>query len=179
MKVVATLLPEVLLMQPRVLEDERGTFFESFNQARFDEAVGYPVQFVQDNHSLSKRNVLRGLHFQSAPHEQGKLVRVAQGKVFDVVVDVRPHSPRFGRWVGAYLDDQNKHQLWIPPGFAHGFLAISDAAQFLYKTTSYYAPSAEKCLAWNDPDIGIVWPLNGSPTISDKDAGGTSLASLR
>ena len=170
MKATPLALPEVILFEPNVFGDDRGFFFESFNQRTFDEAVGHPVQFVQDNHSRSARHVLRGLHYQLAPHAQGKLVRVVQGEVFDVAVDVRRSSPTFGQWVGAHLSAANKNQLWIPPGFAHGFVTLSDTADFLYKTTDFYAPAAERAIVWNDPQLAIDWPLNGAePLLSGKD----------
>jgi len=180
MKVSATRLPQVLLIEPTVFGDERGFFFESFNQAGFEQAVGAAVNFVQDNHSLSAQGVLRGLHYQIGPHAQGKLVRVVQGRVFDVAVDIRPDSAHFGLWVGVELSAENKRQLWIPPGFAHGFLTLSEQAQFLYKTTAYYAPQAERCMAWNDPAVGIDWPLEGAaPKLSAKDAAGLPLQAAR
>jgi len=175
MQVIQTALPGVLLLEPRVFGDERGFFFESFNDKLFTQAVGAPVAFVQDNHSRSSRGVLRGLHYQLPPHAQGKLVRVVQGEVFDVAVDIRAGSPTFGRWVGEVLSEQNKRQLWIPPGFAHGFVTLSETADFLYKTTDFYAPQAERCIAWNDPAIGIRWPYDGQPQVSAKDALGVGL----
>lgn len=178
MKATPTALPEVLLVEPQVFGDERGFFFESWNQQRFDEAVGQPTRFVQDNHSLSRRGVLRGLHYQ-VTQTQGKLVRVVQGQVFDVAVDLRRSSPRFGQWVGMTLSAQDKRQLWIPPGFAHGFLVLSETAEFLYKTTDTYAPAAERCLAWDDPQVAVKWPLaevGGTPSLSAKDAQGLSWA---
>jgi dTDP-4-dehydrorhamnose 3,5-epimerase len=174
MKITPTRLPEVLLIEPKVFGDERGFFYESFSQRVFDEAVGRPVTFVQDNHSQSQRGVLRGLHYQMPPHAQGKLVRVVEGEVFDVAVDIRKSSPRFGQWVGVHLSAENKHQLWIPEGFAHGFYTISEKAQFLYKTTHYYAPQAERCIVWNDGELDILWPVVAQPAVSTKDA----LASL-
>lgn len=174
MKITPTRLPEVLLIEPRVFGDERGFFYESFSQRIFDEAVGRPVTFVQDNHSSSTSGVLRGLHYQLPPHAQGKLVRVVEGEVFDVAVDIRKSSPRFGQWVGMHLSAENKHQLWIPEGFAHGFLTLSERAQFLYKTTNYYAPAAEACIIWNDAKVNIHWPAMKIPTLSSKD-----LAALR
>ncbi|MGM9515900.1 dTDP-4-dehydrorhamnose 3,5-epimerase [Roseateles sp. DB2] len=178
MKITPTSLPEVLLLEPRVFGDARGFFLESWNQQAFDQAVGQEVRFVQDNHSRSARGVLRGLHYQRAPHAQGKLVRVAQGRVFDVAVDLRRDSPRFGRWVGTELSSDNHRQLWIPPGFAHGFLVLSDSADFLYKTSDYYAPASEACVAWDDPDIGIQWPLEDlKPLLADKDRQAPGLAS--
>ena len=175
MKATPTALPEVLLIEPQVFGDERGFFFESWNQQRFDEAVGRPTRFVQDNHSKSRRGVLRGLHYQVA-QTQGKLVRVVQGKVFDVAVDLRRSSPRFGQWVGVELSADDKRQLWVPAGFAHGFLALSDIAEFLYKTTDYYDPKSEVCLSWCDPTVGIRWPIPASVEVSlnAKDAAGLS-----
>lgn len=172
MKVTRTALPEVLLLEPKVFGDERGFFMESFNQKLFDDAVGYPVSFVQDNHSRSAKGVLRGLHYQLPPHAQGKLVRVVGGAVFDVAVDMRRGSPNFGRWVGYELSAENKRMLWIPPGFAHGFLVVSDSADFLYKTTDYYAPLAEGAVKWDDPHLGVKWPIPAGtlPTLSGKDA---------
>ena len=171
MNVIPTELPEVLILEPKVFGDERGFFMESFSQRRFDEAVGRHVEFVQDNHSRSARGVLRGLHYQLAPRAQGKLVRVTSGAVFDVAVDMRRSSPRFGRWAGTELSVGNHRQLWIPPGFAHGFLVLSDSADFLYKTTDYYAPECERGVLWNDPAVGIRWPETGAaPLLSAKDA---------
>jgi dTDP-4-dehydrorhamnose 3,5-epimerase len=175
MKITQTALPEVLLIEPKVFGDERGYFYESFSQHIFEEAVGHPVTFVQDNHSQSQQGVLRGLHYQMPPHAQGKLVRVVEGEVFDVAVDIRKSSPRFGQWVGVHLSAENKKQLWIPPGFAHGFLTLSDVAQFLYKTTNYYAPSAERCIAWNDTALNIAWPSSVNPSLSPKDAIGATV----
>lgn len=175
MKITSTRLPEVLLIEPKVFGDERGFFYESFSQRIFDEAVGRPVTFVQDNHSRSQKGVLRGLHYQLPPHAQGKLVRVTEGEVFDVAVDIRRSSPRFGQWVGMHLSAENKHQLWIPEGFAHGFLTLSETAQFLYKTTDYYTPSAERCIAWNDAVLDIKWPSGYLPILSAKDTAGISL----
>ncbi|EHQ53050.1 dTDP-4-dehydrorhamnose 3,5-epimerase [Ectothiorhodospira sp. PHS-1] len=169
-------IPEVVLLTPRVFGDERGFFYESFNARAFEAAVGVRAEFVQDNHSRSVRGVLRGLHYQLPPHAQGKLVRVVQGEVFDVAVDVRRSSPTFGQWVGAVLSAQNRRQLWIPPGFAHGFLTLSEVAEFLYKTTDFYAPECERCVAWNDPKIGIAWPFEGEPVLSGKDQEGVPLA---
>jgi dTDP-4-dehydrorhamnose 3,5-epimerase len=177
-KVTPTALPEVLLIEPQVFGDERGFFFESWNQRQLDQRVGRPLGFVQDNHSRSRRGVLRGLHYQ-VKQAQGKLVRVVQGQVFDVAVDLRRSSPQFGHWVGVLLSADDKRQLWIPPGFAHGFLVMSDTAEFLYKTTDYYAPDAERCLAWDDPQVGIQWPLaevGGTPSLSAKDAQGLAWA---
>ena len=173
MNVTPTAVEGVLIMAPRVYEDARGHFFESFNQRAFEAAVGGPVTFVQDNHSLSRKNVLRGLHYQ-VDHPQGKLVRVVQGAVFDVAVDIRPGSATFGRWVGVELSAENRRQLWVPPGLAHGFLVLSETAEFLYKTTDYYAPACERCIAWNDPTLAIDWPLDGPPVLSAKDSQGRS-----
>lgn len=171
MKVTPLAIPDVLLIEPKVFGDERGFFFESFNQRRFEEAIGRPVQFVQDNHSLSVKNVLRGLHYK-IQQPQGKLVRVVQGEVFDVAVDIRKSSPTFGQWVGAILSAENKQQLWIPEGFAHGFVVLSDTAEFLYKTTAYYAPAHERCILWNDATLQIQWPAGVQPILSAKDAQG-------
>ena len=172
MKVIDTAIAEVKIIEPRVFEDERGFFFESFNQQRFEEAIGYPVEFVQDNHSRSSRGVLRGLHYQQAPHAQGKLVRCVAGAVWDVAVDLRQSSPTFGQSVGVELSAGNRWQLWIPAGFAHGFLTLSESAEFLYKTTDYYAPAAEVCLRWNDPVLAIAWPEAVRPVLSVKDGQG-------
>lgn len=180
MQVTQTAIEGVLIFEPKVFGDERGFFMESFSQKVFDAAVGRPVAFVQDNHSRSAKGVLRGLHFQKDPHAQGKLVRVTQGSVFDVAVDIRRDSPSFGRWVGVELTGSNHRQLWIPAGLAHGFLVTSDSADFLYKTTDYYAPECEGSLRWDDPELGIDWPLHGgAPTLSGKDAAAPLLASLR
>ena len=179
MKVVTTAIDGVLILEPKVFGDERGFFLESFNQERFDAAVGAHVDFVQDNHSRSRKGVLRGLHYQLAPHAQGKLVRVTQGSVFDVAVDMRKSSPTFGRWVGVELSGENHKQFWLPPGMAHGFLVTSDSADFLYKTTEFYAPQAEVCIAWNDPTLAITWPdIGTTPTVSAKDARGAPLAQV-
>jgi len=176
MKVIETALPGVLLIEPRVFGDERGFFFESFNARAFREATGVTLDFVQDNHSHSRRGVLRGLHYQ-IEQAQGKLVRAATGEVFDVAVDLRRGSPTFGRWEGFALSAQNKRMLWVPPGFAHGFLVTSESADFLYKTTDYYSPQHERCVLWNDPAIGVRWPLDGAqPTLSEKDRVGRLLA---
>lgn len=161
-------IPEVILFEPKVFGDDRGFFFESFNHARFEEAVGKPVKFVQDNHSKSVKGVLRGLHYQ-VQQAQGKLVRVVQGAVFDVAVDIRKSSPTFGQWVGALLTAENKHQFWVPEGFAHGFVVLSDTAEFLYKTTDYYAPAHERSILWNDPDLAIDWTTDITPILSGKD----------
>ena len=174
MKATPQSIPEVILFEPKVFGDERGFFFESFNHARFEEAVGRPVRFVQDNHSKSIKGVLRGLHYQ-LQQPQGKLVRVVQGEVFDVAVDIRRSSPTFGKWVGAHLTAENKHQLWVPEGFAHGFVVLSDSAEFLYKTTDYYAPAHERSILWNDPDLRIQWPISSDPTLSSKDSNATRL----
>jgi dTDP-4-dehydrorhamnose 3,5-epimerase len=175
MRASLTAIPDVMLIEPKVFGDDRGFFFESFNEHRFAELTGLSPKFVQDNHSKSAKGVLRGLHYQ-IKQAQGKLVRVVAGEVFDVAVDLRKSSPTFGKWVGAYLSAENKKQLWIPEGFAHGFLVLSDSAEFLYKTTDYYAPEHERCLAWNDPTIGIDWPLAGEPLLSGKDKQGKSFA---
>ena len=166
-----TAIPDVLVVEPRVFGDDRGFFFESFNERQFEAAVGAPVRFVQDNHSLSARGVLRGLHYQ-LPHPQGKLVRVVRGEVFDVAVDLRRAAPTFGRWVGERLSAENKRQLWIPEGFAHGFVVLSDEAEFLYKTTDYWYPEAERCIRWDDPELAIAWPDGVAPIVSAKDAAG-------
>lgn len=171
MHAIPTRIPDVLLLEPKVFGDERGFFFESFNAKTFRDVTGVEVEFVQDNHSKSARNVLRGLHYQ-VQQPQGKLVRVVQGEVFDVAVDIRPESPTYGQWVGEILSAENKRQLWVPAGLAHGFLVLSETAEFLYKTTDYYAPSHERCIAWNDPDLAIAWPLDASPLLSAKDAQG-------
>lgn len=177
MKVTSLAVPDVFLIEPNVFGDDRGFFFESFNHAKFEQAIGRQVAFIQDNHSRSARGVLRGLHFQD-PKPQGKLVRVTQGEVFDVAVDIREGSKTFGRWVGEVLSADNKRQLWIPEGFAHGFLVLSESAEFLYKTTDYYAPAFERCLRWDDPDLGIEWPLDISPILSKKDQEGLPLSKL-
>jgi dTDP-4-dehydrorhamnose 3,5-epimerase len=177
MKVVTTAISDVLLLEPTIYEDPRGFFFESFNHDRFDSAVGRSVDFVQDNHSRSVKHVLRGLHYQIR-RPQGKLVRVVSGEVFDVAVDLRRSSPTFGKFVSGVLSAANKKQLWIPEGFAHGFLVLSDAAEFLYKTTDYYAPDDERCLIWNDPDIGIDWPKDVDPILSAKDRLGLPLGKV-
>ncbi|WP_349745223.1 dTDP-4-dehydrorhamnose 3,5-epimerase [Roseateles cavernae] len=180
MKITPTSLPEVLIVEPKVFGDARGFFTESWNEAVFNQAVGYDVRFVQDNHSRSARGVLRGLHYQLPPHAQGKLVRVVSGAVFDVAVDMRKSSPNFGRWEGVELTAENHRQLWIPPGFAHGFLVLSETADFLYKTTDTYAPQAEGCVRWDDPAIGIQWPATGvAPLLADKDAKAPLLAEAK
>ncbi|MCS3831905.1 dTDP-4-dehydrorhamnose 3,5-epimerase [Aeromonas veronii] len=170
MNVIKTEIPDVLIFEPKVFGDERGFFFESFNHKLFEEAVGYQVNFVQDNHSKSSKGVLRGLHYQLPPHAQGKLVRCAVGEVFDVAVDIRKNSPTFGQWVGAHLSAENKRQLWIPEGFAHGFITLSETAEFLYKTTNYYMPESDRGILWNDPVIAIAWPITSNLlTLSIKD----------
>jgi dTDP-4-dehydrorhamnose 3,5-epimerase len=170
MKVTATAIADVLVLEPKIFGDDRGFFFESFNARVFAQATGLNVTFVQDNHSKSARHVLRGLHYQTQ-QAQGKLVRVVSGEVFDVVVDVRPESPTYGKWVGEILSAQNQRQMWVPPGLAHGFLVLSENAEFLYKTTDYYAPEFERCIAWNDKKLNIDWPLSGAtPSLSAKDA---------
>ncbi len=168
-------IPDVLLLEPRVFGDDRGFFFESYNQRVFTEKAGNSVQFVQDNHSSSRQNVLRGLHYQ-IQQPQGKLVRVIVGQIYDVAVDLRRSSPTFGQWVGYELSAQNKHQLWVPAGFGHGFLVLSEQAEVLYKTTDYYAPEHERCIRWDDPDLAIAWPLTGEPILSAKDQGGVPFA---
>ena len=174
MQVIATDLPEVMIIEPKVFGDARGFFLESFNAKAFAEATGVDLPFVQDNHSRSAQGVLRGLHYQ-IKQAQGKLVRVVRGSVFDVAVDVRRSSPNFGHWVGVELTEDNNRQLWVPPGFAHGFLVLSASADFLYKTTDYYAPEHERSVLWNDPAIGIDWPLLGEPLLSGKDKVGALL----
>lgn len=177
MKVTLTAIDGVLILEPRVFRDERGFFMESFNQEIFDKAVGRHVDFVQDNQSRSAKGVLRGLHYQLPPHAQGKLVRVTSGRVFDVAVDLRRSSRTFGCWVGVELSGENNRQLWIPEGMAHGFLVISDSADFLYKTTAYYAPNYERTIIWSDAEIGIVWPsLDTPPTLSAKDSAAVTLS---
>jgi dTDP-4-dehydrorhamnose 3,5-epimerase len=171
--VIPTAIPDVLILEPKVFGDSRGFFFESFNAKDFASVTGLDVNFVQDNHSKSAKGVLRGLHYQ-LQQAQGKLVRVTQGAVFDVAVDIRKSSPTFGRWVGCELSETNHRQLWIPQGFAHGFIVLSESADFLYKTTDYYAPAYERCIAWNDPYIGIVWPEGIAPLLSTKDQQGIS-----
>ena len=170
MNVIETEIPDVLIFEPKVFGDERGFFFESFNQKVFEEVVGRKVNFVQDNHSRSVKGVLRGLHFQIKPYSQAKLVRCVKGEVYDVAVDIRPESSTYCKWVGVFLSAQNKKQLWIPEGFAHGFVVVSDEAEFLYKTTNYYMPSAEGCIRWDDPALNIDWPMKTNELIlSDKD----------
>jgi len=174
MKIIETSIPDVLIIEPKVFGDERGFFYESFNAAAFEAATGLKRQFVQDNHSKSQRGVLRGLHYQ-IQQPQGKLVRVVAGEVFDVAVDLRRSSPSFGRWTGVLLNAENKRQLWIPEGFAHGFVVLSETAEFLYKTTDYYAPEHERSLLWSDPELGIDWPLDTPPQLSAKDQAGKLL----
>jgi len=175
-KAIPTAIAQVLVIEPAVFGDARGAFFESWNRRAFSKLAGHDVEFVQDNHSVSARGVLRGLHYQ-VRQSQGKLVRVVAGEVFDVVVDLRRSSPTFGRWVGETLSAQNRRMMWVPEGFAHGFLVLSDLAEFLYKTTDYYAPEHERTLLWNDPAVGVKWPLEGAPVLKPKDAAGTPLAS--
>jgi dTDP-4-dehydrorhamnose 3,5-epimerase len=174
-QVTATALPEVKIIEPKVFGDSRGFFFESFNAREFADKVEPGVEFVQDNHSRSAKGVLRGLHYQ-IQHAQGKLVRVVEGEVFDVAVDIRRSSPNFGKWVGVVLSADNHKQLWVPPGFAHGFVVISEAAQFLYKTTDYWFPEFERSIVWNDPEVGIEWPIDFEPLLAAKDAAGKRLA---
>ncbi|MGQ5289177.1 dTDP-4-dehydrorhamnose 3,5-epimerase [Pectobacterium actinidiae] len=169
MKIIDTKITDLKIIEPAVFGDERGFFFESFNKKKFEDAIGYSVDFVQDNHSKSSQGVLRGLHYQLAPHAQGKLVRCVEGEVFDVAVDIRKSSPTFGQWVGVYLSAENKRQFWIPAGFAHGFVTLSKTAEFLYKTTNYYAPQSDRGILWNDETIGIEWPMSVDPILSEKD----------
>lgn len=173
MQILESGLPDVLIIEPRMFGDARGFFFESYNEREFRAATGLDVHFVQDNHSRSSRGVLRGLHYQLSPAAQGKLVRCVVGEVFDVAVDIRKSSPTFGKWVGVRLSAENKRQLWIPPGFAHGFLVLSESADFLYKTTDYYSPEYERCVLWNDPDLAVAWPLEIDPALSSKDQSGS------
>ena len=174
MKVTPLAIPDIMLLEPKLFGDERGFFFESFNQHQFETAIGKVIHFVQDNHSRSTKNVLRGLHYQ-IQQPQGKLVRVIQGEVFDVAVDIRRSSPTFGKWVGELLSAENKKQLWIPEGFAHGFITLSDTAEFLYKTTNYWVPTFERCIRWDDPEIAIAWPAKTPPRLSSKDNIGSAL----
>ena len=174
MNVIPTAIPDVLIIEPKVFGDERGFFFESFNQRDFANVTGQDVQFVQDNHSRSVKGVLRGLHYQ-IQHPQGKLVRVTQGEVFDVAVDLRRSSPNFGKWAGVVLSANNHRQLWVPPGFAHGFVVTSDSAEFLYKTTDYWYPEFERSLLWCDPTVGVQWPIDGLPQLAAKDVAGKTL----
>lgn len=175
MKAARLAIPDIRLLSPTVFGDERGFFYESFNQRTFNHLVGQNISFVQDNHSRSAKNILRGLHYQ-IKQPQAKLVRVVAGEVFDVSVDIRKSSPTFGQWVGEVLSAENRKQLWIPEGFAHGFVVLSDYAEFLYKTTDYYAPEHERCIAWNDPQIGIAWPCGSNPVLSEKDRSGVLLS---
>ena len=175
MKVINSAIPDVKIIEPKVFGDERGFFYESYNARDFEKAAGFKCGFVQDNHSLSSKGVLRGLHYQ-IKQPQGKLVRVISGEVFDVAVDIRRSSSTFGQWVGDIISAENKKQMWVPQGFAHGFLVLSDRAEFLYKTTDYYAPEHERCIRWDDETIGIKWPLTGSPTVSGKDSKGLSIS---
>lgn len=179
MQAVKTVVDGVLVLEPKVFGDARGFFYESFNRQAFEAATGLSVDFVQDNHSKSAQGVLRGLHFQLAPHAQGKLVRVIQGEVFDVAVDIRKDSPTYGKWHGEFLSAENRKQMWIPAGLAHGFLVLSESAEFLYKTTDYYAPELERCLRWDDARLNIAWPLHGQqPQLSAKDAQGLAFDQL-
>jgi dTDP-4-dehydrorhamnose 3,5-epimerase len=178
MKAIPTAIPDVLRIEPAVFGDARGCFFESFNRKELEAAAGRPLDFVQDNHSRSAKGVLRGLHYQ-LPHPQGKLVRVVRGEVFDVAVDLRRGSPTFRRWVGEVLSAENKRQLWIPEGFAHGFAVLSEDAEFLYKTTDYWHPEHEQCIRWDDPELAISWPANGTPVVSAKDAAGKAFKDAR
>lgn len=175
MRALPSTIPEVFLFTPKVFGDDRGFFYESFNARVFNEVTGLQPDFVQDNHSRSVKGVLRGLHYQLSPRAQGKLVRVVQGEVFDVAVDIRRSSPTFGKWVGAVLSAENKQQLWIPTGFAHGFITLSETAEFVYKTTDFYSAKSERCIAWNDPQIAIEWPFEGEPLLSAKDQQGVAL----
>lgn len=177
MKVINTEIPEVLILEPKIFGDPRGFFIESWNSKAFQEATGVKAPFVQDNHSRSTKNVLRGLHYQ-IQQPQGKLVRVVRGSIFDVAVDIRKSSPTFGKWVGVELSEDNHRQCWVPPGFAHGFIVLSDSADFFYKTTDYYAPEHERCILWDDPAIGIDWPNEGEPQLSVKDKEGLLLQQI-
>lgn len=175
MKVIASEIPDVLLLEPKIFGDSRGFFYESFNKRILQEHAGIEEEFVQDNHSRSSKGVLRGLHYQVS-NTQGKLVRVTAGEVFDVAVDLRKSSPTFGRWTGFYLSGENKRMAWIPKGFAHGFIVVSDHAEFLYKTTDFYNPASERCIIWNDPDLNIAWPQGVAPLLSQKDSQGISFS---
>jgi dTDP-4-dehydrorhamnose 3,5-epimerase len=177
MNIIPTDIPEVLIIEPRVFSDHRGFFFESFNEKAFMEKTGLEVRFVQDNHSCSARNVLRGMHYQ-IQQVQGKLIRVVSGAIFDVAVDIRQSSPTFGQWVSCELSAENKRQLWVPAGFAHGFLSLSDSTEVLYKTTDYYAPAHERCLLWNDPELEIAWPFTEEPILTAKDMAGQPLSAI-
>jgi dTDP-4-dehydrorhamnose 3,5-epimerase len=174
MNVISTKIPEILIFEPKLFQDGRGFFQESYNKKTFQNLTGVDIEFVQDNHSRSEKGVLRGLHYQ-IKQPQGKLVRVVRGAVFDVAVDIRKSSPTFGQWVGVELTEDNHRQFWVPPGFAHGFVVLSDSADFLYKTTDYYAPEYERCILWDDPAIGIEWPIDGEPQLSSKDREGLLL----
>ena len=179
MNVIPTSIPDVLIIEPKVFGDARGFFFESFNQQAFNSATGLSLEFVQDNHSRSSKGVLRGLHYQLPPYAQGKLVRCVRGAVFDVAVDIRKSSPTFGKWVGVELSEDNHRQFWIPPGFAHGFVTLTETADFLYKTTAYYAPTHDRGIAWNDPAVDIGWPdLGFAPQLSAKDSAAPALQAL-
>lgn len=169
MQIIKTEIPDAMIFEPKVFGDDRGFFFESFNQKVFENAIGCKVDFIQDNHSKSTKGVLRGLHYQLPPYAQAKLVRCVVGEVFDIAVDIRKSSSTFGKWVGVHLSAENKRQFWIPEGFAHGFLVLSDIAEFVYKTTNYYSPSHDRSILWNDPDINIIWPLESAPLLSSKD----------
>lgn len=175
MKLTATAIPDVVMLEPQVFGDERGFFTESYNKLRLNIALDRKLDFVQDNHSRSTGNVVRGLHYQ-IKRAQAKLVRVVRGRIFDVAVDLRRNAPTFGRWIGVELSDENQRQLWIPEGFAHGFLVLSEVADVVYKTTDYYVPEHECCLRWDDPSVGVAWPLQGDPVLSRKDLGGVSLS---
>lgn len=175
MKVTKTAIPEVLVVEPTVFGDERGFFYESYNERKWQELTGLDTRFVQDNHSKSSQGVLRGIHYQ-IEHSQGKLVRVIAGEVYDVAVDLRRSSPTFGKWVAEHLSAENKKMLWVPEGFGHGFLVLSETAEFLYRTTDFYAPEHERCIVWNDPDLNIAWPGDGEPQLSEKDAKGSLFA---
>ena len=175
MKAISSTIPSVILLEPKVFCDSRGYFFESFNQKTFEDAIGLSPRFVQENHSKSTKSVLRGLHYQLPPKAQAKLVRVIHGEIFDAVVDIRKDSPTFGQWLGEVISADNKKQLWIPPGFAHGFLVLSETAEVLYKATHFYAPKSERCIVWNDPAIRIDWPIHREPILSDKDQHGLPL----
>lgn len=179
MKATRLAIPDVILFEPKVFGDERGVFFESYNRRIFKDVTGYDVNFVQDNVSRSLKGVLRGLHYQVPPMAQGKLMRVAVGEVFDVAVDVRRGSPTFGNWVGEILSADNMRQIWIPPGFAHGFVTLSEAAEFVYKTTEYYSLPHERCIRWDDPEIAVEWPIDRLPILSDKDRQGWALAQVK
>lgn len=178
MKVITTDIPDIFIVEPQVFGDDRGFFFESFNQKMWEETTGLKTRFVQDNHSLSAKGVLRGLHYQLPPAVQAKLIRCVVGEIFDVAVDLRRKSPTFGKWVSACLSAENKRQMWVPEGFAHGFLVLSDVAEVLYKTTDYYNPACDRGIVWNDPDIGVDWPLLGTPLVSKRDAEAAGLQEI-